>query len=295
MSKARLKIVTDSTADVPLEWRKRWNIDVIPAFVTFEGKSYPDDDTLITRQEYYAKLANARVAPQTAAPPPGLAQEILARALSEAEDVLVFTVASKISSVYNSIRLAGQAVNPEHIRVIESGSVSMGLGWQVVAAAEALEQGADLDGVLAAANDVRHRTKIWLTVDDLVYLRRSGRINHLTASIGSLLNIKPIITLYEGYVDVAQRVRTLKRAEQTIIDLARKHAPWERLAFVHTAYPEGAKNMQAALADLAPTGPNSVVMTDANTAMGTHYGPIAVGVIIVQQKEQQAHRPTDHQ
>jgi DegV family protein with EDD domain len=276
--KVRVGLVTDSSGDVPSEWLARLNVPVIPAFINIGEESYPDDGIALPHDEFYRRLALAKPLPTTSAPPPGLAQEILRRALDEAEHVVAITVAAPFSSIHNTVRLAAQQVDPERITVYDSGAVSMGLGWQVVIAAEAAQRGASLTEVLEAVRHARQRIEVWAMIDNLEYLRRSGRVSALVASVGSLLRIKPIIRLKESNVTSIQRVRTRRRAIQSLVTLTRGSVPLERLAVLHSHDPEGAEVLRAQLADIAPS---DTPVIDINTALGTHFGPGGLGVALI--------------
>jgi DegV family protein with EDD domain len=207
-----------------------------------------------------------------------MAQQLLQQQLDKAEHVVAFGVASRLSSLYNTIRLAAQDVDPKRITVIDSGQASMGLGWMVVAAAEAAERGANLDEVLAAVQSTRERVREFFTISTLEYLKRGGRVNTLFASVGTLLQIKPIIELHEGVVSTIQRARTMGKATQAIIDLTHSLAPLERLSVLHTNAPAAAADLLARLADITP--PDTITV-DVTTAIGTHIGPGGLGIALV--------------
>jgi DegV family protein with EDD domain len=281
-----IRLVVDSTSDLPPAWLARWNIPIVPAYVNFDKESYPDDGVSLSREDFYHRITSAYKFPTTSAPSPGKAQEVIRAALADSEHVVVFTVASQYSSIYNTVRLAAGQVDPNRVTVIDSGSMSMGLGWQVVAAAEAVERGASLAEMLLAADSVRVRSEIWAAVGTLDHLRRSGRVNALVAGIGTLLQIKPIITLNKGTAATLQRVRTMTRAIQAIIERARTFAPLERLAILHTHYPEGARILRDALLDIAPTSslvptPAETPVFDVNIGMAVHFGPGTLGISLV--------------
>jgi DegV family protein with EDD domain len=276
--KARVGLVTDSSGDVPPEWLARLNVPVIPAFINLGEESYPDDGIALPRDEFYRRLALAKPLPTTSAPPPGLVQEIFERALESAEHVLAITVTAPFSSIHNTVRLAAQQVSPDRITVYDSGSVSMGLGWQVVIAAEAAQRGASLTEVLEAVRHARQRIEVWAMIDNLEYLRRSGRVSALVASVGSLLRIKPIIMLKESSVTSIQRVRTTRRATQSLVTLTRGCVPLERLAVLHSHDPEGAEVLRAQLADIAPA---DTPVIDINEGLGNHFGPGGLGVALI--------------
>jgi DegV family protein with EDD domain len=274
----RVKLIVDSTNDLPVEWLARWDVAVLTAFVNFGEESFLDDGIALPKAEFYRRLTTSRVLPSTAAPAPGMAKQRIRQQLEKAEHVVAFTVASQFSSIYNIVRLAAQEVDPERVTVYDSGTVSMGLGWIVAAAAQVAEQGGGVDDVLAAAKSARERTRLYAAIDTLEYLRRGGRVNTLVASLGTLLQIKPIIDVRDGAVTTAQRARTMSRARQVLIDLAHQQMPLERLAVLHTDFPDGAASLRQELADIAPA---ETLIVDVTTAIGAHIGPGAVGIATV--------------
>ncbi len=277
-----VKIVTDGGADLPLEWVKRWDIGVVPAFVNFGQESYADDGVSITKAEFYRKLAEARTLPTTSAPPAGLVEQIVATQLAKAEHVVLFTVAKQFSSMYNSLRVGAAHVDADRTTVIDTGSVSMAEGWMTLAGAEAAARGASLQEVLAIAQSVRERTRLYAVIDTLEYLRRSGRVSWAQANFGAFLQIKPMLEVIDGVPQTVARVRTMGKAEEMLVELARKQAPFERIALLHSNFLEGALKMKEKLADLLPTEPiDNFLISDVTTAIGTHIGPNCLGVITV--------------
>lgn len=274
----RVKLIADSTCDLPPEWVARWDIAILHVYVNFGSESFPDDGIALPRAEFYRRLVAGKGLPTTAAPSPGTAQVLIEKQLAKAEHVVAFAVASQFSSVYNTLRLAAQEVDPARVTVIDSGQVTMGLGWMVAAAAEAAEREAGSDEVVAAAQSAHTRVKLYAAIDTLEYLRRSGRVNTFVASIGTLLQIKPIIEVKEGIVSTVQRARTLNKATQVLIDLARAQAPLERLAVLHSNFPDGAADLRERLKDIAP--PETIV-GDITPAIGTHLGPGSLGLSYV--------------
>ncbi len=277
----RIKFVCDSTSDLPAAWRARWQISVIPVFVNFGDESFPDDGVSLTHEEFYRRMAEAKQPPTTSAPSTGAAERVLREALSEAEHVIAFTISPAVSSTYNTVRLAAQQVSEERITVCETGTMSMAMGWQIAAACEARERGADLAGILAAVAQARARTNVWAIPGSLEYLRRSGRVNRIVSSVGTLLQIKPIITIKDGVVDSKQRARTMKKAIEAAAEAVRQHAPLEGLAILHTNAPDLAEQMRALLAEVAPSDPERMLVLNAAAAIGVHFGPGSVGAAIL--------------
>jgi DegV family protein with EDD domain len=278
----RVKLIVDSTTDLPPEWLANWDIPVLAVYVNFGEESFLDDGIALPRADFYRRLAASRALPTTSAPPPGVAQELMRKQLEKAEHVVFFTVASTFSGLYNTVRLAAQDLDPKRITVVDGAQASMGLGWMVAAAAEAAQRGAGVEEVMAAALSARERVKLCAAIDTLEYLRRGGRLNSLIASVGTLLQIKPIIDVKDGKVGIVQRVRTMTKAIQTLIDLARGQAPLERLAVLHTNYPQGAADLLTRLADIAPA---NTITVDVTTAIGTHVGPGCLGFASVRKQQ----------
>ncbi|PJF36721.1 MAG: hypothetical protein CUN49_04020 [Candidatus Thermofonsia Clade 1 bacterium] len=277
----RIKFVCDSAADLPAAWRSRWGISVIPVFVNFGDESFPDDGVSLTHEEFYRRLDDSKVPPTTSAPSAGVAADVLREALSGADHVIAFIISPSVSSTYNTVRLAAQQVSAERITVYDSGTLSMAVGWQIVAACQARERGADVAGILQAAADARERADVWAIPGSLEYLRRGGRVNRIVSSVGTLLQIKPIITVKNGVVDSKQRARTLKKALESVAEMIRQRAPLEGIAFLHTNAPDLAEQMRALLADVLPSDPERTITLNVSAAIGVHFGPGSVGAAIL--------------
>jgi DegV family protein with EDD domain len=206
---------------------------------------------------------------------------VLSQALSEANHVIAFTISSAVSSTYNAVRLAARQVSAERITVYDTGTLSMAAGWQIVAACEARERGANLNGILDAVAAARARAEVWAVPGSLDYLRRGGRVNWIVSSVGTLLQIKPIITVKDGVVDSKQRARTVKKAMESIAEVIRRRAPLEGLAILHTNAPDLAEQMRALLADIAPSDAERTLILNVAAAIGVHFGPSSVGAAIL--------------
>ncbi|HRE47247.1 MAG TPA: DegV family protein [Aggregatilineales bacterium] len=179
----RVRIVVDSTADVPPEYLARYDMRMIPAFVNFGAESYPDDGIALPRAEFYRRLVASSVLATTSAPSLGVAVDGLRAALEGVDHVVALTLSTNFSGIHNVFQLAAKEIDPARITVYDSGSLSMGVGWQALAAAEAAEQGAPPDAVLMAIREARARVEVWAAPDTLDYLRRGGRVNALVAGV----------------------------------------------------------------------------------------------------------------
>lgn len=278
MTSKKIRFVTDSTCDIPPHLLERYQIGVVPCFVNFGGKSYVDDGKELTREDFYEQMPKLRPMATTSAPPPGLAERIIVETFEGADHLVILTVPAKLSGVYNALRLGASSLPQECVTLIDSGTVSMALGWQVLAGAEVAEETGDLDAVLKAIQSVRENQRLYAALATLEYLRHSGRVSWAQAGIGALLQIKPIIEVREGEVPNVARVRTFSKALDELMKLVRAQGPLDRLAILHTNNLEGAEEIRNRLGDDAP--PDTII-TSATPVIGTHTGPGTIGLASV--------------
>ncbi len=268
-------IVTDSTCDLPPDLVARYGIQVVPAVVNIGERSFRDGLDL-SRTDFYRQLPSLNPLPTTAAPSAGAFTEAYQRC--GAGDIVAITLASKLSAMYNAARLGAEAL-PGRVTLIDSAQVSMGLGWQVLAAAEAAAAGRALSDVVAAVQSVQQRVALVAALDTIEYLRRGGRASALSALVGQVLQIKLLLEVRDGQVVPIERLRTAPRARQGVLDRIRALGPLQRAAVLHVAAPEVAQSLAEQVAPLTAEPP---VIVEATSVIGTHAGPGAVGVAAVQ-------------
>lgn len=273
-------IVTDSASDILPQYIQQYGIYVIPVYINFgANESYLDDGIQITKEQFYQRLPLSNPLATTAAPSPGEAEAILRQALEKHEHVVAVQLAQNLSGTIGSTRVAAQAIGSERITVFDTGTVSMGEGWQVIIAAELAAKGADLATILSALESAKQRTCLWAVPSTMEYLRRSGRINSLLAGLGELLDIKPIIRASQNVVQSDGRVRTFKKVIPKLVEFAEVQAPLERMAILHINNLAGAGELQAALQHVAPPDHTHVVMAAA--AIGVNFGPGGLGLVTI--------------
>ncbi len=270
----KIRVICDSTCDIPSDLLSKHHIRVVPCFVNYDGNSFADDGVQLKREEYYRQLPHIRPVPKTSAFPPGLVEPVVEEALKEADHVVILSVPAKLSGVYNAFRLGSSNFPQEKITLIDSGQVAMGLGWQVIIAAETAEATGDVAAVKDAVQRVRNNQRLYAALDTLEYLRHSGRVGWASASLGSLLQIKPILDVREGEVKSHSRVRTFKRAFEELVKLAHEQAPLDRLAVMHADNAKGAQELKDALKDIAPS---DTLIVNITPTIGTHIGPGGLG------------------
>ena len=216
----KIGLVTDSPCDLPLDLVEKFRIEVVPAILVLDGQSYIDGET-ISREEFYRRLPALRIAPSTAAPSPLAFSARYEKFLSAGcEHVICISTAASLTSLHNVARAAA-ADFPGRVTVLDSGQLTLGIGFQVLAAAEALAAGADLAEALAIIQSTRQRIRLMGVLDTLEYVRRSGRVGWAAALAGDFFRIKQIISLHLGVVGAAVRVRTSGRALEALAQCPR--------------------------------------------------------------------------
>lgn len=207
-----VKIVTDSAADLPADQAEAHGIAVVPLTIRFGDESYVDGVDL-SPQEFYDKMAATEVLPATAAPSPGAFEEAFRAAGADGDPVVCINLSAALSATMQSAEAAAKALAGEiDVRVVDSGSITAGLGMSVLAAAAVAESGGSADDVVAEVERLRNHTKVFGALDTLENLKKGGRIGGAQAMIGSILSIKPIIDISTGAVTEAGKQRTRRKA-----------------------------------------------------------------------------------
>lgn len=271
----KIKVVTDSTNDLPPEIIEQYGITVIPMYINIGDQGFQDGID-ITRKEFYNRLPQSDPFPTTAAP--GIEQftAVYSRLMEAgADQILSIHISSSLSAVMDVAHKAAEQFSGIPVTVYDSDQLSLGTGFQVQTAAQAAEKGLPVEEILAILKDQSSRSYVFAALDTLEFLKRGGRMNSVMASLGSLLQIKPILTMHAGNPG-AERVRTKERALQRLIEMTAELGELEQLALVHTNAGEEAIALWQQAKHLAPdlVTPLSV---DVTPVLGAHLGPGAVG------------------
>lgn len=276
-----VRIVTESTADIPPEMVAELGITVVPSYVLFGTESYRDGVEL-TKEQFYEKLAASRQIPTTATPPPALYEEAYHRLAGETDEIVSIHLAARLSGLYSAAAVAAQNVPQVRIVVLDSGQVTMGYGWMVVAAAEAARRGATLDQIVALVEDMKDRCWVLASLDTLEFLHRGGRVNWVQAMIGALMRIKPIVQVWRGEVSLLERTRTRARSLTRLVELAQGLGTLERVIVLHTQAARRAESLADQLQALDPAWVR--LIGPAGVTIASHAGPGAVGIACVTAK-----------
>jgi DegV family protein with EDD domain len=272
-----INIVTDSTSDIPPDIARELNIAVIPAHVIFGEESF-DDGVTITREEFYRRLKTTKVLPTTSTPSAGEFAEVYQRVGGE---IVSIHVAAKWSSLLNVARLGAELVPDAQIAFFDSGKLAMGLGWQVILAARAAQQGKSAAEIVQLLQEAKPRVRLFAALDTLEFLRRSGRVNAFLARFGQLLSIKPIIDVGDGEVSMIDRVRTRRAAIDRVREMTYNLGPLQSLAVLHTANYETARALADEFTQTITHLREPIIVCEATTAVGTHVGPNGLGIAAI--------------
>ncbi|MFZ5818915.1 MAG: DegV family protein [Chloroflexota bacterium] len=278
-----IRIVTDSTCDLPEAIVEKYGITVVPLYINQGDRSYLDGVEL-TREEFYRRLPTFYPAPSTATP----STEVFAQAWNKLADagaqaILSIHISEKLSATINAARVAAEQFTRIPVTVLDSGQLSLGLGFIVEKAAQLAELGHKMEDILASLSEMMKRTYVFASLKTLEYLRRSGRMNFALARFGEFLQIKPLLHMNQGN-PAAHRVRTQGRATERMMEWLAEYAPFEKLAIVHAGVQKEAEEMLARVKHLLPQG--EIPIVQITPALGSHLGVGALGFACVSKETQ---------
>jgi DegV family protein with EDD domain len=277
-----IRIVTDSTCDLPEEIIAEYGITVVPLYINFGSDGYLDG-VEITRQEFYERLVDCDPLPTTATPGVDTFRNVYDQLAEQgATQVLSIHISISLSATVDVARTAGRETSSIPVTVFDSRQLSLGTGFLVLTAAKAAAQGVPMDEIIVMLKEQTSRTYVVAALDTLEFLQRSGRMNAVVASLGSILQIKPLLIMHAGE-PTAERVRTRERALKRVIQIVRELGPLEKLALVHTNAPQEALDLYERTKHifLDHGDPMSV---DVTPVLGTNIGPGVVGFACITAK-----------
>jgi DegV family protein with EDD domain len=273
----KIGFVTDSTADVPADLARQHGIEIVPALLNIGSNSYTDGIE-ISREEFYTRLPDLNPPPTTSSPSVGSFQERYEKLLQAGADfVISIHPPNELSGIFNAARLAAEVFG-QRVRVLDSGQLSLGLGFQVILAAESAAKGAILDEVTALVDSVRQRVRVAALLDTMEYIHRSGRVSWAVAKIGSILRLQPLIELRYGIIHRLGQVRIRLQGIERLVDTLNSWGPLERLAVLHTNAESTARQL---LEDVKSKVTVQPLLVNVTTAIGTHVGPNGLGFAAV--------------
>jgi len=273
-----VKIVTDSTADIPEELAAELEITIVPCNVHFGRETYRDGIEL-SKEEFYTRLETSPTLPTTSAPATGLFEATYRKLASETKQILSIHLAGALSAIYNSACLGAETIPNLEVVLIDSRQASMGLGWLVIAAARAAQEGQSLAQIVALVEDMKPRVRLFAALDTLEYLQKGGRVGKAVAVLGTLLSIKPLLEIRDSAVLPLERVRTRRKSIERLIELVAELGPLEELAVLHSNAPQEAQRLAEEISFLHSL--ERILIAEVGVIIGTHAGPNGLGVACV--------------
>ncbi len=274
-----VRIVTDSSCDLPQAMADALGIRIVPLSVRFGDTEYIDRTT-ITATEFWSKCAASATLPETAAPSPGSFEETYRSLAAEgATAIVVVALSSDLSATMQSAELAARAVAPGiDVRIVDSRNASMGLGLTVLACAELAKTGASADEVVARAQSVIPRTRVFAALDTLDNLKKGGRIGGAKAMLATVMSIKPLISVTNGLVEEAGKQRTRSKALAHLVEILRnQEVPIERLAILNAQ----CSDVDAFIAMVKEVYTGEIIVGDIGAVIGTHAGQGTIGIVFL--------------
>jgi DegV family protein with EDD domain len=279
---SKTAVITDTDASLPPELAKKFDIVQVPIMIQFGDESFHADD--IDDAQTFARIDKTGKLPTTSAPSPGQFIEAYKAAFNAGyDDILCFTVSSEISATYTAALTAADQFPEKEISVIDTKTLTVCQSFMALAAAKALKNGFSKENAIVAAQDVGKRSSLFAALATLKYLAMSGRVGYLAAGFANILDVKPILTIRNGKLDMLERVRTQNKAWERVVALAVEKAagsPIEQMTIVHVCAPEAAKKLEDMLRSYLPC-PDEILHTELTPGLSVHSGAGLVGVGMV--------------
>jgi DegV family protein with EDD domain len=272
-----VRVVTDSTSDLPAEVARALGITIVPTLVQFGDKVFRDGVDLSTK-EFYQKLQTCSVLPRTSAPPPGTFREVYSRLAKEADGIVSIHVSAKLSATYDAARLGSVDLKCP-VLIIDSQTASMACGLLVIIAAQAAREGASLAEIEAIVRTAVPLTVTYGVFSTLEYLYKGGRIGRAQAYLGSILKLNPILAIRAGEVLPIARVRTRPKAIERLCEILRASGMPREMSVMSTTEPEEAEALAQRLSPLFPS--ERMYRASIGPTIGTYVGPHAVGISVI--------------
>ena len=273
-----IRVLVDSTAGVNPELARRWGLGVVPFYLTWGERTYRDGMDLLPG-DFYRMLAEADVNPKTAAPNPGdFGKECVAAFESGHDGVVIVSPSPKMSAAHPNACSAARELSEDRVKVVDSGQ---GAGAQALTAGRAAAvaaRGAAIAEVVAAAEEARDRTELFMAVSTFRYLRRSGRLSPTRAMMGEAISLKPILTFSDGALSVIEKPRTMHRAIDRLMALATAGDLRQALV-MYADDPSRAEELRRTLAERMPAA--SVDISPVSGVVGGHTGPGLLGIALL--------------
>lgn len=281
---SKIQIITDSMIDIPKDMVEKYNIIVMPLTIIFGNKEY-EDGVDLTNTQFYEKLSQSEELPKTSQITPNTFMEVFQRILDEGKEVLCINGSSRASGTHQSAIVAKNSLESEKIQVFDTMGLSFGGGILVYEAAKMASEGNNLNEIIEHLNTIKPDIDHIFTVDTLEYLKKGGRLNPMKATIATMLNIKPILTVVDGLVEPLDKVRGSKKVVGKMIELAKERGKTfndKIVGISHANCPDTLEILKEQV--IKELNPKEVVVTEIGCTIGTHAGPGTLAIFYVTEK-----------
>jgi DegV family protein with EDD domain len=277
----KIALVTDSACDLPSDLVSMYQIHVVPNILIIDGESVEDNKDF-SRREFYLKLPEMETFPTTSTASVGTYQALYERLIDDGYDrIISIHVSQVLSGIFNAAYTAAKPLGGK-VTVIDSQQVSLGLGFQLLEAADAIDLGMPPEAIVELLGQVHQRIRLVAMLDTLEYIHRSGRVSWAKARIGALLNLKPFVEVVDGNVNSLGEVRTRKKGKARLFEMMQSPKPLHRFCVLHTNAEDDARKL---LGNLAPELDSEPLVVNVTTAIGAHVGPNGLGFVALYQDE----------
>jgi DegV family protein with EDD domain len=272
--KRSFAVVTDSTADLPDEWRDRHDIEVVPLKVLFGSETFRDRVDM-TDEEFFKRLASATKLPTTSAPSPGEFAEVFKRLAKNHEGCISIHIGAQLSATAEAARVGAQSVDGFKVNVIDSETVTFPMAFLCRTAAECVS----LEEATAAVQERVPKCRVLALLDTLRYIEMGGRVSRAQAMIGTMLDLKPLLLVADREIKPVDRVRTRSRAIPRMVEYFRGDLPVEHVAVMHAQAPDEAALIAEGLRKELPD--YEIPVGEIGCVLGTHTGPKALAIVYI--------------
>ena len=266
-----VKIICDSTGDIPEEIKKKYDITTVPLHVLFGADSY-DDGVTITPAQFYKMLVESKVHPTTSQPAPGAFAEAYKKLAKETDEILVLTISAGISGTYESAMQAKKLVDSNlKIEVIDSKWTCAGLLLQTLEAARAAENGMKMAEITNIVKDIQPKIRVYMIFDTLEYLRKGGRIGLAKALLGGMLKLNPVLTLKDGVIHPVTQARGRAKSVDLLVELMKKTGNPKEIILEDATTPDEIEDLTKRIKAAIPGV--EIIRTKVGPTIGAHAGP----------------------
>ncbi len=282
MAQSAVRIITDSSCDLPESVVRDLGIEIVPLFIRFGDDELVDREQLSTA-EFWKRCSIEEGLPSTAAPSPGRFEQAIAKLAGEgASGVLIINLSGALSGTLQSAEVAVESKKSSiAVRVVDSRTVSMGLGAIVVACAEAAQRGESLDAVEALARELSDRCKLWGALDTLENLKKGGRIGGAKALLGTVLSIKPIIEVRDGVVQEGGKQRTRSKALAFLVDKVKESLDGPGIQWLSVLHAD-CDDVQDFVDLVSAVYPGEIMIGEIGPVVGSHAGRGTIGIAFIE-------------